>query len=155
MTMLGAADQSSHGCLNNSPTSTMQGHKSTTDTTTNYCSILLSTDTIFLPLLMTHVIRLWLVMCCEDLLWSPHLPVSSPAQWRPATTAAFLRGVAWKNNQGMFKCRSYLLGTITINILQRADTRRLGTQKHRSILQTSKSKFGWRKNTIADHWLFV
>ena len=95
---------------------------------------------------------LWLVMCGEDLLCPPHLPVSSPEQWCPATTAAFLRGVAWKNNQGMFKCRSYLLGTITINILQRADTRRrLGQQKHRSILQTSKSKFGWRKNTVADY----
>ena len=82
----------------------------------------------------------------------PHLHNGAP----PRPPAAFLRGVAWKNNQGMFKCRSYLLGTITINILQRADTRRLGQQKHRSILQTSKSKFGWRKNTVADYLhLFV
>ena len=108
---------------------------------------------------MTYVRAGWLMLvrCGEDLLWSPHLPVSSPHNGAPPRPpAAFLRGVAWKNNQGMFKCRSYLLGTITINILQRGDTRRLGTQKHRSILQTSKSKFGWRKNTVADYLhLFV
>ena len=47
MTMLGAADQFSHGCLHNSPTSTMLWHKS--HHRHHHCSVLLSTDSSLLP----------------------------------------------------------------------------------------------------------